>query len=310
MKTIAVTGAQGFVGGAVVKELINLGYSVIPIVRKDSAKYSNAIEWDITNPSKNYFRNIDVVIHSAAKVDDWANYADSYNVNVTGTKNVIEAFPNANLFIYISSASVYDAKNCELVITEKSPAGKNLLNDYSRTKYEAERVVINSSLPSRVLLRPHIIYGTGDKNILPRLLNARKFKRFLIIGNGKNIISLTHIDNLINGIIRIVSSDKKFNGEIFNIADEKTDSVELVINSLKKELNISEKNFHIPRVIALGIGTMFEYVAKILDLRHSPLLTPYIVEQMTSNHIIDCSKAREVFGYSPEVEYPEGFKKL
>ncbi len=310
MKTIAVTGAQGFVGSAIVKKLLNLGYAVIPVVRKDSAQYSNVIEWDITNPSKNGFRNIDVVIHSAAKVDDWANYADSYNVNVTGTKNVIEAFPNTQLFIYISSASVYDAKNCELVVTERSPAGKNLLNGYSRTKYEAERVVMNSSIPSRVVLRPHIIYGPGDKNILPRLLNARKFKRFLILGNGKNVISLTHIDNLVSGITRIISSNKKFDGEIFNIADNKTDSIELVINSLKKELSIDEKNFHVPRMIALGIGTIFEYGARLLGLRHSPLITPYIVEQMTSSHIIDCSKAKRMFGYNPEVEYQDGFKKL
>ena len=310
MKTIAVTGAQGFVGSAVVKELLNLGYKVIPIVRQNNGLYSNAIEWDITQTNKYKFPDVDVVIHSAAKVDDWATYKSSYNVNVTGTKNVINAFPSVNLFIYVSSASVYDSKNSDLVITEQSPAGENLLNDYSRTKYEAEKVVLNASSFSRVVLRPHVVYGPGDKNILPRLLKARKLGRFLVLGNGKNSISLTHIDNLVGGITRIISSHKKFDGEIFNIADNRTDSVENVINALKKELNISEKNFHIPRIIALSVGSILEYVAKILGLRHSPLLTPYIVEQMTSNHIIDCSKANAMFGYNPEVDYREGFKRL
>jgi nucleoside-diphosphate-sugar epimerase len=287
-----------------------LGYKVIPIVRHNNAKYTNATEWDITNHSKNKFHDIDVVIHSAAKVDDWAKYKDAYDVNVVGTKNVIDAFPNAKLFIYISSASVYGSKNSELVITEKSPAGKNLLNDYSRTKYEAERIVMNSSSPSRVILRPHIIYGLGDKNILPRLLKARRFGYFLILGNGKNHISLTHVDNLVGAIVRLVNSDNHFDGEIFNIADDKTDSVESTIDALKKSLNITEKNFHIPRILAVSVGYLFEYVSKIVGLKHSPLITPYIVEQMTSDHIIDCSKARKTFGYSPEVEYPEGFKRL
>lgn len=310
MKTIAVTGAQGFVGSAVVKELLNLGHRVIPIVRKNNGLYSNAIEWDITSPAKNKFPDIDIVIHSAAKVDDWTTYKDAYNVNVTGTNNVIEAFPNAKFFLYISSASVYDSKNSEVVITEESSSGNNLLNDYSRTKFEAERVVVNAALPSRVVLRPHIIYGPGDKHILPRLLKARRFGRFLILGNGKNSVSLTHIDNLINAITRLVNYDKKFDGEIFNITDDKTDSIETIINALKETLNITETNFHVPRIIALIIGTISEYLARLLGSQHSPLLTPYIVEQMTSNHIINCTKAKEMFGYSPEVEYHEGFKGL
>jgi nucleoside-diphosphate-sugar epimerase len=310
MKTIAVTGAQGFVGSAVVKELLRFGYKVIPIVRKSNGRYTNAIEWDIAQPSTYEFSDIDVVIHSAAKVDDWTTYGDAYDVNVTGTKNVITAFPNAKFFIYISSASVYDSKNCDAVITEESPSGNNFLNDYSRTKFEAERVVLNASTPSRVVLRPHIIYGPGDRHILPRLLKARRFGRFLILGNGKNRVSLTHINNLVGGISRIVSSDKKFSGEIFNIADDKNDTIETVINALKESLDITEKNFHIPRIIAFSVGTICEYVAKFFGSRRSPLITPYIVEQMTSDHIIDCSKAKEVFGYSPEVEYRDGFKRL
>lgn len=310
MKTIVVTGAQGFVGSAIVKKLKISGHRVIPIVRISNGEYQDAVEWDITAPLDQRSDNVDVVIHAAAKVDDWSNYKESYSANVIGTKNVIEAFPQVELFIYISSASVYDSKNSEVVISEESPAGSNFLNDYSRTKFEAERVVIDSLISSRVVLRPHIIYGSGDKKILPRLLQARKFGRFLILGNGKNNISLTHIDNLVDAITRIVSSDKKFDGEIFNITDGKTDSVETVIDALKETLNITEKNFHVPRAIALRIGIISEYLAKLLGSQHSPLLTPYIVEQMTSDHIIDCSKAKEMFGYSPKVEYREGFKRL
>jgi nucleoside-diphosphate-sugar epimerase len=197
-----------------------------------------------------------------------------------------------------------------VVITEESPSGNNFLNDYSRTKFEAERVVLSASIPSRVVLRPHIIYGPGDKHILPRLLKAKRFGRFLILGNGKNRVSLTHIHNLIGAITRLVNSDKKFDGEIFNITDNKNDSIETVINALKETLNINETNFHVPRIMALSIGIISEHVAKFLGSHCSPLITPYIVEQMTSNHIIDCSKAKRMFGYCPEVEYRDGFKAL
>lgn len=310
MKKVAVTGAQGFVGSAVVKALRHQGYTVIPVVRKSNGLFADALEWDITNPHKNTFPDVDVVVHSAAKVDDWATYADSYQVNVLGTKNVIHAFPKAELIIYVSSASVYDPKNKDLIITEKSAAGTNLQNDYSRTKFEAEKIVLEASLPSRVVLRPHIIYGPGDTHILPRLLKARRFGRFLILGNGKNAISLTHIENLVGAIAQLVSTDKKFAGEIFNVADDKTDSIETVINTLKRTLNITEKNFYIPTPIARGVGIVLEFIARLVHAKESPLLTPYIVEQMTSHHIINCQKAKEMFGYGPTIEYTEGFKRL
>lgn len=310
MRTIAVTGAQGFLGSATVNKLQRLGYKVIPIVRQNNGLYPDAIEWDITHSQDNVFPDVDVVIHSAAKVDDWASYSDTYTTNVLGTQNVIAAFPNATLFVYISSASVYDPKNTEVIITEESAAGNNLLNGYSRTKFEAEGVVIKGTQSSRVVLRPHIIYGPGDTHILPRLLKARKFGRFLILGNGKNNVSLTHIDNLTDAIALLVSSNKRFNGEIFNITDDTADPVESVINTLKDALNITEKNFHIPLTVAYAVGIIFEFLARVLKMQRSPLITPYIVKQMTSNHVIDCSKAKRMFGYDPLIKYREGFKKL
>jgi nucleoside-diphosphate-sugar epimerase len=310
MKIIAVTGAQGFVGSAVVHHLRKLGYTVIPVVRKANGTFQDAIEWDITTPYKGDDLNVDVVIHAAAKVDDWATYDDSYDVNVKGTKNVINTFANAKLFIYISSASVYDPTNTNQVITEKSPAGTNLLNSYSKTKYEGELVVLDSSVQSRVVVRPHIIYGPGDKTVLPRLLQARRFGRFLVLGNGKNNISLTYIDNLVVAISQITSSDKIFGSEVFNVVDDKSDTVENIINTLKHSLGINEKNLYIPRYLAKAIGMVLEKLYRFLKVHRSPLITPYLVDQMTSDHVLDCNSAKESFGYNPKVDYQKGFEGL
>lgn len=310
MKTVAVTGAQGFVGSAIVDALKEAGHRVIPIVRASNGQYHDAVEWNIRKPYKGNFKDVDIVVHSAAKVDDWAGYKDSYETNVTGTKNVIDAFKNSKLIVYISSASVYGPNDIERVVTEGSAAGTNLLNAYSKTKYLGEQVVIDSSIPSKVILRPHIIYGPGDKNILPRLLKAKRFGRFLILGVGSNHISLTHIDNLVHAVSLLVDSEKGFSGEVFNIVDDRSDTVENIINSLKVTLGIREKNLHIPIFIASALGWVFESVFKLLKISRPPLITPYIVEQMTADHIIDCSKAKGSFGYCPKVDYSEGFKNL
>ena len=310
MKIIAVTGAQGFVGSAVVHHLRNLGHTVIPIVRKTNGTFQDAIEWDITTPYKGGGINADVVIHAAAKVDDWATHEDSYNVNVKGTKNVLDTFASAKLFIYVSSASVYDPTNTNQVITEKSPAGTNLLNPYSKTKYEGERVVLDSSVQSRVIVRPHIIYGPGDTTVLPRLLQAKRFGRFLMLGNGDNNISLTHIDNLVHSIVTIIKADATFEAEVFNIVDKKSDTIKNIVNALKQSLEINEKNLYIPRFMASSIGGVLERLFRLVKIKHSPIITSYIVEQMTSDHVFDCTKAVESFGYNPMINYKEGFKEL
>lgn len=310
MKKVIVTGAQGFVGSRVVAELEQLGCEVIPVVRKSDGTYPNAIEWDIAQSYDGPLIQADAVVHVAAKVSDWAPYDETFPVNVTGTENVVAAFASAKLFVYISSASVYDPLNTTQVITEESPAGTHLLNAYSQTKFEGEQVVLGSSIASRVVLRPHIIYGPGDKSVLPRLLQARRAGRFLILGDGTNYISLTHITNLTHAVRKVIEHEALFPGEVFNIADRKSDTVRNIVGALKKELSISEKNLYIPKGAALALGIVLENVYRLMRRREAPLITPYIVEQMTSDHVIDCTKAERVFGYDPTVEYSVGFTDL
>jgi nucleoside-diphosphate-sugar epimerase len=307
---IAVTGAQGFVGKATVRALLDAGHEVLPIVRTSNGTFANACEWNISYAVKTTYRDVEAVVHIAAKVDDWATYEDSSQVNVLGTQHVIDAFPEAKTFIYISSASVYDSTNAEQTLTEVSLAGTDLLNAYSQTKYEGERVVLQSPIPSRIVLRPHIIYGPGDTTVLPRLLQAQKFGRFLILGNGKNHISLTHIHNLSHAIVQLVDSNRVFGGEVFNIVDDRGGTVNEIIAALKSELGITAKNLYIPKSVALFMGIVLEKLFRLFRSSRAPLITRYLVEQMTADHTLSTAKATERFGYKPAVDYLTGFKRL
>lgn len=306
---IAVTGAQGFVGKATVMTLKKAGHTVLPIVRSNDGTYSNAYEWDITEQANKKFPDIDAIVHIAALVDDWATYEKSRQVNVIGTQHVVDAFPNVKTFVYISSASVYDPTNEAQQLNEESPAGTNLLNAYGQTKYEGEQIVLKADIPSRIVLRPHIIYGPGDKTVLPRLLKAQKLGRFLVLGDGQNHISLTHIQNLTSAILLAVSKED-LGGEIFNVVDKKSVTVEEVINALKTELGITAKNTYIPKPAALFIGSSLEKTYRFVGVKKSPLITPYLVEQMTSDHVLAIDKAGRMLNYKPTVDYLSGFKEL
>jgi 2-alkyl-3-oxoalkanoate reductase len=308
MKRIAITGASGFVGGRLARYLDERGYKVIGYGRRESPFSDIEYEqWDITKPIATK-AEVEVVIHCAGSVTDWGAYQELYRVNVEGTRNVLAAFSKTNLFIHISTASVYDPAKPKLFVKEDTPYPTRYLNAYAETKMRAEIAVRESILPNRVILRPHIIYGKGDTTVLPRLLKARRLGRFLVIGNGENNLSLTYIQNLCYAVELML--DKSFGFEIFNIADAKTDTVTNILGEFKQTLGIAEETLHLNRKLALGLGTGLEKLYKLLHLPAPPLITPYIVAQMAQEYTLDITKAQNLLGYQPPFTYREGFAEI
>jgi nucleoside-diphosphate-sugar epimerase len=232
-------------------------------------------------------------------VDDGAGYREAWRTNVLGTKHVLDAFPDAR-FLYVSSASVYDPQNREFLITEESSAGTHLQNAYSRTKYEAERLVLESSRPSGALImRPHVIYGPGDRKIIPRLLRAHRFGRFLVLGNGTNHISVTHIDNLSDALLLAATATFPVVPQVVNIVDAEPVRIETLLAHVKSVHGISVKNLYIGTVLPYIAGLALEAVHAILRSKNPPFISRYLTHQMTSDHDISSEKARRLIGYAP-----------
>jgi len=295
MYTVAITGATGFVGNFVANYLELNGYKVFRFGRKNK---NGILKWDITKGVYTDLVTVDYVVHCAASVDDWATYKESYAVNVLGTQNVLKSFPKALKFIYISSASVYDAFCERTVIRENDCLGGNLLNSYSKTKLLGEKEVEKSNILSRIILRPHIIYGLGDTTIAPRIKNGIKFGYFPVIGNGKNRISFTNVENLAQSILQVIKVSK--NGfSVYNITDAESTTFLESLNKIKQLNNLKFKEFFIPKKLSLIIGQTLEFLFTLFRLKKSPLLSRYIVDQMSSDHVFDISKAKNELQYNP-----------
>lgn len=303
MYKVAITGATGFVGGFVANYLESKGYKIYRFGRKD---IKGVLHWDISQSIYADLTTIDYVVHCAACVDDWTSYEESFATNVLGTQNVLKSFKNASQFIYISSASVYDAFCDQVIISENECLGGNLLNEYSKTKLLGEKEVQKSSIRSRIILRPHIIYGIGDTTIAPRIKKAIRFGYFPVPGDGNNRISFTHVENLAQAILKCIELQKP-GLSAYNITDAETLTLSQALKEFKSLNRLNFKEVFISRKLCLLIGNVLEFFYKLFGIKTSPPLTRYIVDQMSSDHIFDISKAKEELGYIPTKDLRHDF---
>jgi nucleoside-diphosphate-sugar epimerase len=310
MTTLAITGATGFVGRSLVEYFVARGYRVLAYGRRPQGVHPGAAyrAWDIARGPLRVEEPVDAVIHCAAAVTEWGTFAALYPTNVTGTRHVLATFRDAGQFIHISSASVYDPLGDKHFIREEAPYPARYLNAYSRTKMLAERVVQAAPHRNRTILRPHIIYGPGDTTLLPRLLQARRHGRFLVLGDGRNALSLTYIWNLATALELLVQRPQA--GQIFNISDARVATVDEILRAFLQTMGYRERPLHIPRPLATSTATLLERLYRLGRSRTPPLITPYIVAQMSLEFTLDITKAHQLLGYCPAYDYLDGFRAI
>jgi nucleoside-diphosphate-sugar epimerase len=295
MNKIAVTGATGFVGNFVSKYLEDRGYNVYRFGRKN---IDGVLQWDITLGQYDKKIDIDCIVHCAASVDDWASYEESYFANVVGTGNVLKSFNNVKKIIYISSCSVYDSFCDQVVIKEDECLNGHFLNNYSKTKLLGEMEAKKYNIPHVIILRPHIIYGPGDTTIAPRIRDAIKLGYLFVPGDGSNRISFTHVDNLSQAILSSIKKSE-VGISIYNITDDKPFIFSEALMLVRKLNKLNFKIIYIPKNISLFFASIFEFIYKLLKIKKSPILSRYIVDQMSSDHVFDVTKARNELIYNP-----------
>jgi dihydroflavonol-4-reductase len=243
-----VTGATGFIGGALASALSAAGWDVHVLVRPASRhRLPPASGWqvhlgDLTDPEADFssaVQEMDVVFHAAAIRDRWgASPLDYLQANVEGTRRLLQtAAGQVGRFVYISSVGVHGYPRVQ-GIDESFPLrpadGKP---GYHGAKAQAEQVVVTSLVGSRteaVVVRPTITYGPGDQDgMVTRLLLLLSEGKFIRVGHGANHLHLTYIDDLARGLI-LAGALPQAAGETFILAGPKTTAfADLVGESLR-----------------------------------------------------------------------------
>lgn len=310
---VLVTGATGFVGGHLVKRLINDGYSVRALVRKgrDISRFDRGVEiayGDITESDSldNAVRNVDVVYHLAAMVKE-AGVPDSqfWKVNVEGTRNLLEVSHNLGIkrFIHVSTCGVHgDIKNPPA--SEDYPF--NPEDIYQKTKIESEKIsvgFVKKGLPV-VIIRPTGVYGPGDRRLLKLFILIRE-RKFFIVGDGKTLFHPVYIDDLIDGLI-LAGEIPSAEGEAFIIGGERYLTLNELTELIAKTLNVPVRRLHLPVFPVRALAIAIEFTFK--PLRIEPPLFRRRVDFFTKNRAFDISKAKSILSYQPKVDIEDGIR--
>ena len=322
MEKALVTGGGGFLGQAVVGALLERGYDVTSFSRGPYPELERmgvrTVQGDISKGPEvlEAVKGRDVVFHTAAKVGFWGKYEEFRRINVEGTRNVIEACRKNGVryLVHTSSPSVvFDGKDMEGV-DESAPYTDRPGSHYNRTKLLAEKEVLaaNSKELGTISLRPHLIWGPGDQQLVPRITQAAKDGRLRIIGDGRKKVDTVYIDNAawahLLAYDALVQNENASGRPFFITNGEPMNTWELINRFLKlAEIPPIEKK--LPKWVAMTAAGGLEGVHWLFGLKGEPMITRFLVEELSTSHWFDISAARKELKYAPKVPIEEGLSR-
>jgi len=320
---ILVTGGGGFLGKAIVKRLINRGDPVRSFSRGHYPEL-RALGIDIRRGDLadkkavlTAVEGCDAVFHVAAKPGIWGAYKSYHATNVTGTENIIDACKKTGVskLVYTSSPSVvFDGGSME-GINESAPYPKTYLTHYPKTKAMAERRVLsaNDTDLATMALRPHLIWGPGDPNFLPRLIERRKAGRLARLGKQPHLVDCIYIDNVVDA--HILAADRlhpgsPISGKAYFISQGEPIDIGELMDRIVGAAGLDPIDRTVPVSLAYAAGWLLEMIYGMLRLKREPPMTRFLAKQLSTAHWFDMSAARKELGYKPAISMEEGFMRL
>lgn len=318
-----VTGAGGFLGGAVVDQLLAAGHQVTAFQRGDypslSQKGVAVVRGDVADARAiaAAVAGHDVVFHVAAKAGAWGDLADYRKANVEGTRNLIDACRAAGVpkLVYTSSPSVVFHGGDMAGVDESVPYPAHHEAPYPATKAEAERLVLAANGPdlATVALRPHLIWGPGDPHFVPRLVARQKAGRLKRVGDGTNLVDATYVDNAaaahLNAAERLVPG-AACAGKAYFIGNDEPIAAWTLVDRFLEAAGLPPVAGAVPAEVAYAAGWVLEGVHGLFKLPGEPLMTRWVARELATTHWFDLGAARRDLGYAPAISTEEGLRRL
>jgi len=322
-ENVVVTGGGGFIGKALVRALVDEGARVTVIGRNPypdvEAQGVRCLQGDIRDRDFLFkaFAGCTTVFHVAAKAGIWGPKKEYFAINTLGTQNVLSACSHnrvANL-VYTSTPSVVFAQNNIEGGDESLPYAHKTLCHYAASKIAAEKAVIAANAPElrTVAIRPHLVWGPGDQNLIPRLVERGRAGMLKVVGSGRNRVDIAYIDNVVHLHMlaaKNLQTTATAAGEAFFIGQNVPVVLWDWINELFARMNINPVKSRVPFPLAYMAGACLELIGTVRGQKEEPKMTRFLAHQLAHSHWFSHRKAEEILGYREKVSTEDGMERL
>ena len=307
---VLVTGGRGLLGSATVAALAAGGHDVTTFQRTSSG-HAREVLGDITDISavQRAVAGQDAVVHLAAKVSmtgDWREFVD---INVEGTRHVVEACRTQGVrrLVHVSSPSVAHAGEPLVGVGAQPADPDHARGGYARSKAMAELIALgaNSSDLTVTAIRPHLVWGPGDTQLVERIIDRARSGRLFLIDHGQALIDTTYVDNAAEALV--CALERGPGGRSFVVSNGEPRTVAELVTRIAHAGGAGVRG-RVPYPVARAAGTVVERFWG--DRPGEPPITSFLAEQLATAHWFDQRQTREALGWEPKVTLAEGFTRL
>lgn len=254
----------------------------------------------------------DVVVHAAAYVEQWGQRERFEQINVGGTRAVIDAAKAAGVarLVLVSTEAVLADGRPLVGVDETYPKPLRLVGEYARTKAMAEELVLAANGPdlTTVAVRPRVVWGPGDTSIVPAVVDAAKKGRFAWIDGGRYNTSTCHVFNACAGTV--LAAERGKGGEAYFLTDGPPVEFRQFLTALAATAGVELGGRSLPRRLAWAAASLGEGAWNLFRLSGAPPITRTFLAVSAQEMTVDDSKARHDLGYQAVITRDDGLAEL
>lgn len=257
---------------------------------------------------------VDAVVHCAARVGITGTARQFYETNVIGTQVMLEAARAHGVarFVFVSSPSV--AHHGRAIVGQgAAPAvPEQAQGHYSRTKAAAELAVLAADRPgfAALAVRPHLIWGPGDEQLVGRIVRRAAAGRLPLVGGGRALVDTTYLDNAVDALAAALDHAEAAHGRAFVVSNGEPRTLAELCARICAAAGVPGPRFAVPRQVAFASGAAVETAWWVLRRTDDPPMTRFLARQLGTAHWFDLRESAQWLGWEPKVSLDAGFGRL
>lgn len=319
---VLVTGASGMLGGAVARTLAERGDVVTVLQRGPSSLNGVTEQRGDVRDAEAVARAVagqDAVVHLAAKVNVVGPTEQYRQVNVGGTENVIAACRRHGVgrLVHVSSPSVAHSGRALVGVGAEPADPDGARGPYARTKALAEQVALaaDGADLAVAVVRPHIVWGPGDTQLVARIVARARSGRLPLLGQGAAMVDTTYVDNAADALVAALDRVETAHGEPLVVSNGEPRPIAEILGGICAAAGVARPRRRVPAGLAVVAGSVVEAAVGLRaraghDIETDPPLTRFLAEQLSTAHWFDQRRTRELLDWRPRVTLDDGFARL